>query len=313
MNSISSFNGVNTRINNKKPIIINGINLNYAGNGNPGNSGDGGAAAAQLGKPAGVACDICMNLYITDWDYGTIRKVDASTGNISTIVGNGIQNISVITPAGIAVDNSFNVYFANFNNGSAAKIYRIDKQGTITNIYNGYRVLGITLDYSGTLYFSDNNSDYFKMLNPSSATLGTAVTKILALGDGYVQSLAINTILQLFIINPTVNNSFGYYNINGGTYLTSSFNSLKPFINNETAAGIAINPNDIVYVITLSNNLYISPNSSYNSNFIKFSKNSNLSLSLNNYTYNPCFDICNNFYIPNTAKNSVIKVTNITT
>jgi len=123
--------------------------------------------------------------------------------------------------------------------------------------------------------------------------------------------VAINSNLQLFITNTFSANTFGYYNISGGTYTTSTYHNLFSLIGNETTGSIAINSNNIVYVLTTNNNLWIS-NSNYTS-FNKFSLNSNLSLNLNSTTQNPCFDICNNFYIPNTLSNTVIKVTNITT
>jgi sugar lactone lactonase YvrE len=61
-----------------------------AGNGVPGYSGDGGLAVnANISYPYGLAIDDSNNLYIADTDNHRIRRVDASTGNITTIAGNG--------------------------------------------------------------------------------------------------------------------------------------------------------------------------------------------------------------------------------
>ena len=61
----------------------------------PGATGDGGAAAAaQLKLPEGVALDAAGNLYIADSRNHRIRKVDASTGAISTIAGTGVAGFS---------------------------------------------------------------------------------------------------------------------------------------------------------------------------------------------------------------------------
>src|ERR1035437_2772384 len=66
-----------------------------AGNGTGGYSGAGSAAtSAELYDPTGVAVDSAGNIYIADQLNNRIRKVDVSTGNISTVAGNGTQGYS---------------------------------------------------------------------------------------------------------------------------------------------------------------------------------------------------------------------------
>lgn len=61
-----------------------------AGSGQKGFGGDGGPATkAQLSTPHSIALDSDNNLYIADIGNHRIRKVDAKTGIISTIAGNG--------------------------------------------------------------------------------------------------------------------------------------------------------------------------------------------------------------------------------
>jgi hypothetical protein len=89
--------------------------------------GDGGPARnATLNHAAAVASDVAGNLYIADTINHRIRRVDASTGLISTIAGNGVNEFSgdggpaieagISFPAGIAVDASGRVYFADESN-----------------------------------------------------------------------------------------------------------------------------------------------------------------------------------------------------
>jgi len=60
-----------------------------AGYGYPGYSGDGSAATSEkINNPYGVAVDSAGNIYIADTSNHRIRKVDTS-GNISTVAGNG--------------------------------------------------------------------------------------------------------------------------------------------------------------------------------------------------------------------------------
>jgi streptogramin lyase len=61
-----------------------------AGTGQKGFSGDGGPATkAQMSSPHSIALDRDDNIYIADIANHRIRKVDAKTGIISTIAGNG--------------------------------------------------------------------------------------------------------------------------------------------------------------------------------------------------------------------------------
>ena len=89
--------------------------------------GDGGPAKnATLNHAQAAASDAEGNLYIADTINHRIRRVDASTGLISTIAGNGVNGFSgdggpaidaeISFPVGIAVDGSGRVYFADENN-----------------------------------------------------------------------------------------------------------------------------------------------------------------------------------------------------
>ena len=95
--------------------------------------GDGGAAtAAQLRTAWSVALDGSGNLYIVDTENHRIRKVDASTGNISTVAGRGIAGVGgdggpataawLYSPVGVAVDGSGNLYIADTNNQRVRKV-----------------------------------------------------------------------------------------------------------------------------------------------------------------------------------------------
>src|SRR5439155_302851 len=79
----------------RKVDAASGIITTVAGNGVLGFAGDGGAAtSASLNGPASVALDASGNLYITDYLNQRIRKVDAATGIITTVAGNGIPDFA---------------------------------------------------------------------------------------------------------------------------------------------------------------------------------------------------------------------------
>ncbi|MCU1237561.1 MAG: repeat containing protein, partial [Candidatus Solibacter sp.] len=66
-----------------------GTMTRFAGNGRPGNLGDGGqAASAQLMFPMGLAIDAAGNVFVADRDANVVRRI-AANGTISTVAGNG--------------------------------------------------------------------------------------------------------------------------------------------------------------------------------------------------------------------------------
>ncbi|MGA7340819.1 MAG: Ig-like domain repeat protein, partial [Terracidiphilus sp.] len=95
----------------------------FAGTGAAGDAGDTEAAAnAELWGPQGVALDAAGNAYIADTGNDAIRKVNASSGDISTLVRNGIGTtyvnggfdaVTLFAPTGIALDGSGNLYIAD--------------------------------------------------------------------------------------------------------------------------------------------------------------------------------------------------------
>ena len=102
-----------------------GIITTVAGNGSPGFSGDGGpATAAKVDSPGGIALDAAGNLYIAT--ALRIRKVDASTGTITTIAGTGAGGFSgdgglatlatMNLPLFLAADGAGNIYVTDSGN-----------------------------------------------------------------------------------------------------------------------------------------------------------------------------------------------------
>ena len=153
-----------------------------AGDGTRGYGGDGGpATAAQLYDPAGVAVDGAGNLYIADSWNSCIRKVDAATGNISTVagtctVGTGgyggdggpAVGARLSLPRGVAVDGAGNLYIADSLND---RIRKVDAAGVISTVAGtgrrGYggdggpataarlnRPVGVAVDGAGNLYIA---------------------------------------------------------------------------------------------------------------------------------------------------------------
>lgn len=111
-----------TNHNRIRKVGLSGIITTVAGNGEAGNSGDGGPATAAEVSPKGIALDDAGNLYIAGYS-SVIRRVDAKTQIITTIAGNDDFGASgdngpaaaatLGYPSGVALDGSGNLYIAD--------------------------------------------------------------------------------------------------------------------------------------------------------------------------------------------------------
>ena len=132
---------VDTGNNRIRKVDADGIITTVAGNGERDFGGDGGSAtAAKLHWPRGVAVDGSGNIYIADAGNHRVRKVDATTRNISTVAGSGDRGyggdggsataaaVKLDSPWDVALDGSGNLYIADRNN---YRIRRVDADGNI--------------------------------------------------------------------------------------------------------------------------------------------------------------------------------------
>jgi len=114
-----------------------------AGDGTAGHSGDGRLATfAELNEPTGVAVDAKGNLYIADSANNVIRRVDAGTGTITTVVNTSAQPggesngaaataSKLNTPYGVAIDPSTgDLYIADTHNSKIAEVTGLAQPGT---------------------------------------------------------------------------------------------------------------------------------------------------------------------------------------
>lgn len=117
----------------RKVNTSTGIISTIAGNGIAGYSGDGGLAInATLNQPYGIFVDKQYNIFIADWGNGSIRKIDGSTGIITTIAGLGIKGFSgddglatnaKLQPDGVWVDKYGTIFIADMGNNRIRKVY----------------------------------------------------------------------------------------------------------------------------------------------------------------------------------------------
>ena len=124
-----------------RKVDTNGNISTVAGYGGFGFSGDGSAAAgAALNYPTGVAVDSSGNFYIADRVNNRVRVVNATSGIITTMAGNGTFGYSgdggpapnaELLPYSVAVDGAGNVYIADLE---FARIRKVTTAGIISTV-----------------------------------------------------------------------------------------------------------------------------------------------------------------------------------
>jgi uncharacterized protein (TIGR03437 family) len=181
-----------------RKVSPQGFVTTVVGNGRFGYSGDGGPASfAEIGPPYGMAFDASGNLFFADCYNAVIRKVDAITGIIRTVVGNSSFGFSgdggpatraqLSCPAGLSFDSRGNLYFVDANN---YRLRRVDTQGVITTVAgNGMNSLApdgvpastniplaapidIAVDQAGNIYLSEG-AGRVRRIVASSGVLST--------------------------------------------------------------------------------------------------------------------------------------------
>ena len=104
------------------------------------------ATDVMLNRPLGIALDARGNLYIADTDNHRIRRVNATTGIITTVAGTGEPGFSgdggpgtramLNAPQGIAIDSAGNIYFSSggANDAQNRRVRRVDPSGIIATV-----------------------------------------------------------------------------------------------------------------------------------------------------------------------------------
>ncbi len=171
-----------------------------AGNGTTGYSGDGGpATSAELNGPVALAIDGTGNLFISDSTNHRIRRVDATTGKITTVAGNGTEGFfgdgaaatsaMLDFPLGIAVDSAGNLWIADNNNN---RVRVVNAAGVISTVAGngsqGYFGDGgpataaevdhpsaVAVDAAGNAYICASYSGEIRRLDATTKIITTAV------------------------------------------------------------------------------------------------------------------------------------------
>ena len=190
--------------NRVRKVSTGGIISTVAGNGKSGFSGDGGqATSAMLALPQGIAVDNAGNVYFAD-NGSRIRKVEISSGIITTVAGNGSaigvsENVpatsSGMTPSDVAVDGAGNLFITDTG---VSRIRKVNTSGLISTVagslvpgFSGdggpatsaslFGPMGVAVDLSGNLYIADTKNSRVRKVTGVAGTGSGLVGGILSL------------------------------------------------------------------------------------------------------------------------------------
>ncbi len=183
-----------------------GVIQTVAGGSGVGFSGDGGpASASQLRLPQGVTPDAGGNLFIADTGNHRIRMVNAATGTIATIAGNGFTNMNgdggfsgdgglatgaeLNYPHAAAFDAAGNMYIPDMGNNRVREVGAVGGAitaastittfaGTGAQAYSGdggpanqaglWGPSGVAVDAAGNVLIADTQNNAIRKVNAAS-------------------------------------------------------------------------------------------------------------------------------------------------
>jgi sugar lactone lactonase YvrE len=187
--------------------------------------GDGGPAIdAHFGAADRIALDAKGNLFVADWINWNIRRIDSTSGLISTIAGNGYKSYSgdngaatsaqLNEPTGVAHDAANNLYIADSNNN---RIRRIDNVTGIITTVAGTGIAGfsgngglatsaqlkgpthVAVDSVGNIYFTDQYNGQVRRVDKTTHVIQTVID------GGNFDGIALDQNDNLYVSDSTLN------------------------------------------------------------------------------------------------------------
>ena len=249
------------------------------------------ATQAPIFLPYGVVADPAGNIYLCDTNNNRIRRVDAQSGMITTIAGNGSSGYSgdgvpakqaaISQPDGLTMDGGGNIYFADSGN---AIIRRIDAvSGIITTIagtpasagYSGdgsaatlaklSSPRGIAFDAAGNLFIADTSNNVIREVNAATGIMSTVAGTGVA---GYNGDAVLATAAQLnspWTVSVGADNSLYIADllnnrvrkVSGGLISTVAGTGSRGFAGDKGAANAAELNDPTSVILDPAGNLYI--------------------------------------------------------
>jgi sugar lactone lactonase YvrE len=169
-----------------------------AGDGVAGDRGDGGPAGqARFRAPHSITLDAKDNLYVSDLSNHRVRRIDAASGRIDTIVGSGkgalprdggkARDEPFLTPQGLAIRgehlwiasvSGHSLWRLDFKLGTIHRVAGTGKRGhtgdggpPLTATFDGPR--GLTMSPTGIIYLAEGENNILRAIDTANGTIRT--------------------------------------------------------------------------------------------------------------------------------------------
>ena len=201
--------------------IVAGSSTGYSGDGQL-------ATVAQLNQPHGIALDSAGNLYIADRNNERIRRVDHTTGIITTFAGTGVAGhagdggpanlAQVYEPSDVEFGADGALYIAEESGGSVRKV---DTTNTLTTVAGSHgaafggdlgpalqaglgELEGLALDAAGDIFLVDqstgpNNDGHVRRIDHTTGIVSTLAGQVLPAGLGPIANARLSDPGELVI------------------------------------------------------------------------------------------------------------------
>ena len=185
----------------RKLNVTTGIVTTVAGLGSGGDNTQ--AASASLSGPSSAVSDSAGNIFISDQTNGRVRRIDGTTGLITTIAGvtsgrgdgGAAVQAALNNPRGVAVGSDGSLYIGDTNNNKVRKVTASTGiittflgTGTAGNGPDGPATLSrvqwpgcVVVDANNNVYVADRGNAKIRRVDPT----GTATTVVNSSGTGY--------------------------------------------------------------------------------------------------------------------------------
>ncbi len=275
---------------NIRRITPAGVTSTLAGSTGIAGSVDGVGTSAQFSLPQGIAVDSSGNVYVSDTNNSTIRKI-AVGGSVTTLAGAPGQtggadgnggDARFAYPFGLAVDVVGNVYAADYGNSTVRKI---TSGGTVTTLAGSTGVTGsadgqgnaarfdhpsaVSVDGAGNVYVIDTSNQTIRKISlnggvstlAGTATLGGRVDGLGAAARFFYPSGLTVTSAGTVYVADTCNHTLRVVTAAGSVSTLAGATGTSGFLDGNGQAALFAYPGGVA--IDGAGNLYIADHNNH--------------------------------------------------